>query len=111
MSCFFYRILKWGLGCTIALLSLLLFVVLIIRLLFAVIPGLHQNLATSLSNRFDTEIQVDEVVSDWNFGSPKLTLRGLSLRRFSSDEPALSIEELDMEIDLRSSLLNRTPVF
>ncbi|MFK0573664.1 YhdP family protein [Endozoicomonas sp.] len=81
------------------------------RLMFSSLPVLLPELSRFLSDRLNADFQIESMSAQWNSGDPSLSLRGLTLKGKEAEVTGFSIEQLDMELSLRESLLHWTPVF
>ena len=80
-------------------------------MLIACLPFLQQHITQLLSDRLNTSLQVDQLHAEWHGGLPTLTVRGLKLQGRDAEKPGFMIDRMDLELNLRTSLLQRTPVF
>ena len=81
------------------------------RLLFTGLPLIQTDITNYLSEQLNSELRFKYVDSDWQSGSPKLSIRGLTLQGKGASQPGFQIGQFDMELDLRASLLKWTLVF
>ncbi len=105
------RLSSWGLKLLLALLIFAVVVVAGARLFVASIPLLQQHITRFLSEQLNTSLQVDQLYASWQGGMPTLTVRGLKLQGNEASQPGFIIDRVDLELDFRSTLLYRTPVF
>ncbi len=104
-------LLKWCGNVLFAALALLVTVVVLTRVTFSFLPALQPQLSRFLSAHLNANLQVEAMAVQWNGGEPWLSLHGLTLRGEGADVIGFSIDELELELSIRESLLNRMPVF
>lgn len=104
-------LMKWSWRLLITGLTILVVMVAFGRLMFSALPVLQPELSRFLSGRLNADLQVESMTAKWNGGEPWLSLRGLTLKGKEADVTGFSIEQLDMELSLRESLLHWAPVF
>ena len=104
-------LVKWSWRAFLAVLTLLLMVVLAGRLLFSSLPEIQSELTKIANTKLNANLQVQSMEARWNGGEPYFSLRGLELRGKNADVVGFRIDRLDVELNLRGSLLNWTPVF
>ncbi len=105
------RVARWGWRLFIAFLVSIILIVGGARLLVAFLPLLQQHITQYLSEQLKTSLYVDKLSAEWAEGRPALSIRGLKLQGRDAEKPGFSVDRLDLSLDLRSSLLYRTPVF
>ena len=108
---FFQILMKWSWRFFFTGLSFLVLTVALSRFLFTGLPLVQKEITNYLSEQLNTELRFEYVFSDWQSGSPKLSIRGLTLQGKDALQPGFRIGQLDMELDLQASLLNWTSVF
>ncbi|WP_257288698.1 YhdP family protein [Endozoicomonas sp. SESOKO2] len=92
----------------------LLFMVLLVagaRIFIGCLPFFQDHLVEYLNDTLDTSFAIDQLETNWAGGSPTVSIKGLSLQGNTSEAPGFAIERLDLELDLKASLMNRAPVF
>ena len=105
------RLMTWSWRLLIAALAAMVLLVGLGRLLFSSLPLLQPELARILSDRLRADLQIESMSVQWHDGEPLLSLQGLSLKGKDASVTGFSINQLDMVLNLRESLLNRNVVF
>ena len=105
------RLMTWSWRLLIAALAAMVLLVGLGRLLFSSLPILQPELARILSDRLRADLQVESMSAQWRDGEPLLSLQGLSLKGKDASVTGFSINQLDMVLNLRESLLNWNVVF
>ncbi len=104
-------LMKWSWRALIATLLFMVASLGLSRLLFSSLPALQPELSRLLSDRLHADLHIDSMLAQWNSGEPLLVLQNLSLKGKDASVAGFSIDQLHVALDLRSSLLNWTPVF
>ncbi len=105
------RLMAWSWRALIAALALLVVLLGLGRLLFSSLPVLQPELARLLSDRLHADFRIESMSVQWNGGEPLLSLLDLSLKGKDASVTGFSIDQLNMALNLKESLLNWTPVF
>lgn len=92
-------------------LSLLVVLLLLFRLTFSCLPWFQKYITGVLSDQMNTDLKFEQVQADWQQGLPMLSLRGMTLQGKDANTPGFSVNRLDLELNLRESLLRRTVIF
>ncbi len=111
MTPFQTNLVRWSWKLLFAFLITLLVTLTIFRLTIASLPLIQQRLMLVLSERMQTDLQIEQLEARWQRGIPSLSLRGLTLKGQGADQAGFRINQFDMELNLRSSLLQFTPIF
>jgi uncharacterized protein YhdP len=71
-----------------------------------VLPNYQQGLCSWLENKLHSDITIKNLVLDWNGGYPLLQLDKLQLVGKNATNPALTVDELKLELDLYKLLVS-----
>ncbi len=94
-----------------AVLLLIVLLVAGVRVFIGSLPLFHDHLVDYLNDKLDTAFAVDQLDANWSGGRPTLNIKGLTLQGNTSEAPGFAIHRLDLELDLKQSLMNWAPVF
>ncbi|MGI9282351.1 MAG: YhdP family protein [Endozoicomonas sp.] len=97
----------------LVMVALLLIVLLVagIRIFIGSLSLFHDPLVEYLNDKLDTSFVVDQLDANWSGGRPTVNIKGLQLQGNTSEAPGFAIHRLNLEMDLKASLMNWAPVF
>ncbi|WP_034832171.1 YhdP family protein [Endozoicomonas numazuensis] len=101
----------WSFRLTMAALLFIVLLVAGIRIFIGSLPLFHDHLVEYLNDKLDTSFAVDQLDASWGGGRPTVNIEGLKLQGNTSEAPGFAIHRLDLELDMKASLLNWAPVF
>lgn len=105
------RLTTWGWRLFMAWLLLLVIAIAGVRLFVGFLPQFHEHVVAYLNDTLNTSFVVEQMEAQWNRGNPTLVLKDLRLQGKASEEAALTVKRLDVELNLRNSLFRLAPVF
>ena len=94
----------------LTLILTLLFIVFLVSLKYAIenIPVIQSQLNQYLNKKFNTELTIGSFEASWMQGKPELLLRNLKLQTINDKQTDLSIDKLNLQINIGRSLIHRT---
>lgn len=102
---------RWGWRLFFCALLALVLTVAGARLLITLQVPLQSYLEQYLERQLATDITFSQLTAQWHEGQPSLSVRNMQLRSLAMDRPGLSLNRLDLSINLRASLMQGTLVF
>ncbi|MDD7805056.1 MAG: YhdP family protein [Endozoicomonas sp. (ex Botrylloides leachii)] len=105
------RLYNWSWRLLIASLLIVLVVIMGARIIVTCLPFFQTSLISYLDKQLGVSLKVGSLSTNWHGGMPILTVKELDLQSFNTESSDLTIDQLDLELNLPESLLHRTPVF
>lgn len=82
-----------------------------LRLAFHYLPLAESYIATTLSSKLGAELRIGKIETTWAYGEPTLYIQDATLSTKDKQQPAFTLDRLDVALDLRQSILQRTLIF
>ncbi|MDP0588713.1 MAG: YhdP family protein [Candidatus Endonucleobacter bathymodioli] len=111
MKLILLRFLTWGWRLLMASLITVLLAVAGARALIFCLPIFQERIIHFLSVHLHASLQINSLTVEWNEGLPTMTIQGLKLQKRDSDTPVFMVDRVNLELDLRTSIWQLTPIF
>ncbi len=108
---FYNRFMAWFWASLVTSLVLLTLYVSAGRYFSSSISLFRSDILTQLNQRLELDVEFGGIEGSWYWFSPVVVLNDVSLGRLSNAKPDLSIERLEMDMDIWQTLLSRSLQF
>ncbi|PJE79983.1 hypothetical protein CI610_01045 [invertebrate metagenome] len=105
------RLFQWIWRITLSCLLLFAIALAGLRLSVIYLPSLQPHIIEYFNNKLNADLSIEQLESSWNQGRPLITLNHLRLQGSQSSQPAVTIQKLNVQFDLKASLLHQSLVF